>query len=173
MSLVSIQILLTETVYLTNTKQNPSVPISFIPGANGNYRLIIDLNDSNFEYLILEDKRTKILHDLLETPEYSFNSDIDDASDRFVLHFTSKKLIIEENILAAPIYYNGKNIVIDLRTINSSTQVEVFNVIGKRIVSKNLERKRIHHLNTGLKKQIYIVTLKNENKSKRKKIIVY
>lgn len=159
--------------YLTDTNQNASVPISFVSGANGDYKLTVDLNDSNFEYLTLEDKKTKTLHDLLTFSEYSFNSSVNDPSDRFTIHFMSKELVLNENILEVPIYYNGKNIIIDLSTKNSNTQVEVFNLIGKKIISKNLDRKRVHYLTSGLKKQLYIVTLRNKNKSIRKKIIVY
>jgi hypothetical protein len=158
--------------YLTNTMQNPSVPLSFIPGADGNYKLNINLKENNFEYLILEDKIEKNLHNLLEEPEYTFYGSVNNHSDRFILHFTSKNLVIEDDRIEAPIYYNGAYIVVDLSSVKNNTEVEVYTILGKRLVSKSLKGKRAHTLSISSKKQLYIVTLKNEKKTKIKKIAV-
>lgn len=159
--------------YLTDTIQNPSVPVCFQPGENGRFTLSFDAENGNFKYLFLEDKIQKTLHNLLENPQYIFNSSVNDASERFVLHFTSKNSVLEDNTLEAPIYYDGASIVIDLRLVDDVADVTVFDVLGKQLIHKNLEGQSIHRLSISSKNQLYLVTLKTKDKSLRKKIIVY
>ena len=85
--------------YLTDTIDNPFVPLEFKPGKDGNYTLNInDFDSSNYVNVILEDKKTKIFHDLLAQPNYKFKSLLKDDSDRFVLHFTSKVTTVEADL---------------------------------------------------------------------------
>lgn len=159
--------------YLTNTSQNPFVKVHFQPGESGRYTFYVDTMSKTFKYLFLEDKIKKTISNLLESPKYSFDSTVNDLSDRFVLHFTPKKSIIDDNTLEAPIYYNGTFIVVDLRLITEVTEIIIFDVLGKQILHKNLDGQQIHQLSIGLKNQLYIVTAKNQYKMKIKKIIIY
>ena len=70
-------------------------------------------------------------------------------------------------------YYDGEYIVVDLSLISNDTEVAIFDLLGKRILNKNLEGKRIHRLSINSKNGVYIMVAKNLNKIMRKKIIIH
>ena len=160
--------------YLTDTIDNPFVPLEFKPGAEGNYTLNVkDFDYSKYEYIILEDKKTKIFHDLLSQSNYKFKSSLNDKSDRFVLHFTPKKPNSDENDLSALIYYNGEAVVVDLTKVLEQTEVIIYDMLGKRILNKKLAGQTVHYLTVQPKNQVYIVVAKSGNESTTKKVVVY
>jgi len=158
--------------YLTNTTDNPSVPLAFKPGSNGNYTLSIDLDYADYDFVILEDKKTKTFHNLLETPNYQFKASLNDKTDRFVLHFTPQDAVPEEN-LSASIYYDGNDIILDLSLVPEQTEVKIYDMLGRIILHKMVEGNTIHHLPISIKGQVYIVLAKSENQSITKKVLVY
>ena len=159
--------------YLTDTIDNPFVPLQFKPGSDGNYTLNIDLDYKNFEYVILEDKQEKILHNLLETPNYQFKGSLNDEPNRFVLHFTSQKSNNLEENFPALIYYDGNDIIVDLTLVSEQTEVVIYDMLGRRIINQSLQGQTIHHLLVNSKNQIYIVSAKSGNNIVRKKVLVY
>lgn len=159
--------------YLTDITQNSSIPISFQSGENGQFTLSFDSENANFEYLFLEDKIQKTIYNLLENPIYTFDSDVKDAPNRFLLHFTSEKSIADDTTLSIPMYFDGTSIVIDLRLISDTTEIAIFDILGKQVMQKSLEGQRIHELAINSKSQLYFVTAKSQSKSLRKKIMVY
>jgi PKD repeat protein len=67
-----------------------SVPVGLIAGANGSFDIRLDvLEGFPFSTLVLlEDKQLGIFHNLIDQQTYSFTGNVNDAHDRFVLHFT-------------------------------------------------------------------------------------
>ncbi|TXD56324.1 hypothetical protein ES044_17010 [Polaribacter sp. IC066] len=158
--------------YVTDTIANPFVLINFVAGYDGNYNFTLDIEAGNFKNLILEDKKEKTFHNLLDKPIYSFNSFKKDNTNRFVLHFKPKKSILESNNISIPIYYDGEFIVVDLRLISNATDVQIFDVLGRRVLNKSLKGERLHRLSISSKNKMYVVMVKNLQKVKRKKIIL-
>ncbi|NOR28558.1 MAG: hypothetical protein GQ540_08530 [Lutibacter sp.] len=158
--------------YLTDTIENSLVPLMFKPGSNENYTLTIDVDFSDFDYVLLEDQKTKIFHDLLENPAYQFKGSQDDDANRFVLHFTPKENNTEED-LSALIYYDGNDIIVDLTLVPEQTEVVIYDMLGRRVLNQNLEGQTVHHLLVNSKSQLFIVVAKSVNKSVRKKVLVY
>jgi len=158
--------------YLTDTIDNPLVPLLFKPGVDGNYTLNLDLDFSDFDYVLLEDQKTKTFHDLLENPTYQFKGSKNDDANRFVLHFTAKENNSEDD-LSALIYYDGIDIIVDLTLVPEQTEVVIYDMLGRRVLNQNLEGQTVHHLLVNSKNQIYIVVAKSVNKHVRKKLLVY
>jgi hypothetical protein len=157
--------------YLTNTIDNPLVPIMFKPGSDGNYSLNIDFDYGYFDFILLEDKKTKTLHNLLENPEYKFKGLLNDDLDRFVLYFTPKSEV--ENELSSKIYYDGNEIVVDLTAIDNKTEVKIVDMLGRLILNKTVEGNRIHRFSISKTSQILVVIAKSENKTKISKVLIY
>lgn len=157
--------------YLTDTIDNPFVPIMFKPGKDGDYSLNIDFEYGSFEYLLLEDKQTKKIHNLLDKPIYKFNGSLKDDFDRFILHFTPKSEV--ETELSSHIYYNGNEIVVDLTSIKTKTEVKIVDMLGRLILNKTVDGNRIHRFSISKTNQILIVIAKSENKRKISKVVIH
>lgn len=159
--------------YLTDTIDNPMVPIMFKPGKDGKYTLNIEVDYGSYNYLILEDKKTETLHNLLENPNYKFQATLKDNNDRFVVHFKPIESIPEVSLdLSALIYYNENQVIVDLSSVKEKTNVKIVDMLGRLILSKTVEGNNIHYFNVPKTTQILIVTAKSENKIKRKKILI-
>ena len=140
--------------YLTNTTNNPRIPLAFKPGSDGNYTVSIDFDSANYDFVVLEDTKTKTQHDLKDKPAYDFKATVEDVSDRFLLHF--KEVPIGDNNLPIHIYYNGNEIVFDLSLIPEDTDVKIFDTLGRKILEKKIRGKTIHYLPFNNKNQVFI-----------------
>ena len=158
-------------MYLTDTIDNPFVPIMFKPGSDGNYSFNIDFDYGFFDYVFLEDKKAKTFYNLLENPVYKFKGKLSDDLDRFVLHFTPKSEV--ENELSSKIYYDGNDIVVDLTLVPEQTEVNIYDMLGRLILSKTVTGNTIHRFSISKTNQILIVSAKSENKTKRSKVLIY
>lgn len=156
--------------YLTNTTNNPIIPLAFKPGSDGNYTVSIDFDTTNYDFVLLEDTKTKTKHDLKDNPTYDFNATLEDASDRFLLHF--EEVQIEDNKLPIHIYYNGNEIVFDVSLIPDDTDVKIFDTLGRKILEKKIRGKTIHYLPFNNKNQVFIVKAVSNGLSFNSKIFV-
>ena len=157
--------------YLTDTTNNPIVPLAFKPGSDGNYTVSIDFDTANYDFLELEDTKTKNKHDLKDNPTYDFNATVEDPFDRFLLHF--EEIPIEDNNLPFLIYYNGNEIVFDLSLIPDDTAIKIFDTLGRKIMEKKIRGKTIHYLPFNNKNQVFIVKAVSNGLSFISKIFVH
>jgi hypothetical protein len=157
--------------YLTNTTNNPIVPLAFKPGSNGNYTVSINFDTANYDFVLLEDTKTKIKHDLKDNPIYDFNASVEDVSDRFLLHF--EEVPIGDNTLPIRIYYNGNKIVFDVSLIPNETTITIFDTMGRSILEKKIRGKMIHYLPFKNKNQVFIAKAVSNGLSFISKIFVY
>ena len=157
--------------YLTNTTNNPIIPLAFKPGIDGNYTVSIDFDTNHYNYIVLEDTKTETKHDLKDNPIYDFKASLEDASDRFLLHF--EEAPIGGNNLPIRIYYDGNKIVFDLSLIPNETIVALFDTLGRKILQKKIRGKTIHYLPFNNKNQVYIVEAVSNGLSFISKIFVY
>ena len=84
---------------LSSDNMNRSIDLGLMPGITGNFTLSFDgLNSFPATTLIfLEDKLTGEMLSVREVNEYTFDADVNDSEDRFVLHFTSPvELVVTE-----------------------------------------------------------------------------
>lgn len=157
--------------YFTDTISNQFVPLNFEAGAKGDYSMTFSFDSNKYATVLLEDKITKTFHDVLENPTYNFSANTKDKADRFVIHFSPISKVKKE--LPINIYYNGNDIVVDLTLISGQTEVNIYDMLGRKILSKNLQGQTIHYLPIIVKSQVYIVSAKSINKFTRKKVLVY
>jgi hypothetical protein len=157
--------------YLTNTTNNPIIPLAFKPGSDGNYTMRIDFDAAHYDFVVLEDTKTKVKHDLKETPTYAFNATVTDAFDRFLLHFEA--VPIENKTLPILMYYNGNEIVFDASLVPDETVVEVFDILGRKILDKKIRGKTIHYVPFNTKNQVFIVKAVSAGLSCTSKIFVH
>ena len=146
--------------YLTNTEDNPVVPMSFKPGANGNFTLSCNFDHSGFETVMLEDRKEQSFHDMKVNSSYGFRSSKSDAANRFVLYFGAVGTN-PENIFPAKIYTDGYYLIIDLTLVINETKILVYDIMGRQLLHQKLEGETIHKLNINTVSHILIVSLKN------------
>ena len=158
--------------YLTNTNDNPIIPLMFKPGSDGNYTLNTGLDYIGFDYIVLEDKKTKTLHNLLENPTYQFKGLLKDDPNRFILYFTPKESITEDN-LSTLIYYNGNDLVVDLTKVQEQTEVKAYDILGKVLLNKTVEGNTIQHFPMSKTTQMLIVVAKSKTKIMRCKVLIH
>jgi hypothetical protein len=163
--------MLLSVIYLTDTEENPLLPITFKPGSNGDYTFSVDNNMNDFDYLLLEDKKTSVFYNLKDNNSYRFNASITDGINRFVLHFEP---ISDEDKqeLPAYIYSSDGNVVLDLTLVDEITDVKIVDVLGRTILQKSLAGNAIHSLRLNGRSQIFIVRAKTKNAFIVKKLFV-
>jgi hypothetical protein len=65
-----------------------SIPLYLNARVSGRNKIILDVSNINSLYNVsLEDLKTGKMHDLIVEP-YSFNSDVEDVENRFIIHFS-------------------------------------------------------------------------------------
>jgi hypothetical protein len=131
----------------------------------------IDFDTAHYDFVVLEDTKTKTKHDLKDNPTYDFNATIEDAFDRFLLHF--EEVPIGDNNLPIRIYYNDNKIVFDVSLIPDETAVTLFDTLGRKILEKKIRGKTIHYLPFNNKNQVFIVKAVSNGLSFISKIFVY
>lgn len=136
------------------------VTLLFKPGANGWYNLTA-LTVSTFassNTLMLEDKMESVFHPLHQNPLYGFSASVNDAPDRFILHFGAVGMVNQPQAAnrVTAWYYNGQ-LCYSSPTPNLLS-LEVFDLCGKRVARIDNPDKQpitIQHLKPGL----YIVSI--------------
>ncbi|MBC5839736.1 hypothetical protein [Flavobacterium muglaense] len=157
--------------YLTDVVENASIPLQFKAGKDGSFEMTFDEHIANVTTFLLEDKKTKTIQDLNLTASYKFNAAVNDAADRFVLHFSP--VTVEPVNLPALIYYDGNQIVVDLTNVEQKTTVAIYDVAGRRLIEKAVDGKLIHRFVMSNKNLIYIVVASSNGKLISRKVLVY
>jgi len=149
-------------LYLTDTIENPVIPLMFKSGKDGEYTLNCTFDTEKFKTLILEDCQNHYFHDLKTNSTFSFRSSASDDKARFVVHFTPvENPGISE--LPALIYNDGNQMIVDLSMIRGETELRVYDLMGRVLTRKDLQGETRHELSLNLKSQMLIVCLKNQN----------
>ena len=156
--------------YLTDTIDNPTVPIMFKAGRDGNYSLKCNFDADRFEIVLLEDRQTHYIQDLKRAQTYLFTASKTNEVNRFVLHFrpvTNQT----NNELPANIFTDGTNIIIDLLSVQAETEVFIYDEMGRTLLQQKLQGAIKHTLNFKGGSQFLIVCLKNQDGSLCRKLL--
>lgn len=154
-----------------NADKNPVVPISFIPGKNGNYSMTAIFENDFFQMALLHDKAAGIKHDFKLNPRYDFTADSDDNAARFILQFTPGDFGDPHEELPARIYAYDGVIYIDLRMIDSDINFELIDLTGCLIVQTTLQGGKDYQLELHLSHGVYISRLNGNLGTISKKIV--
>ena len=155
--------------YLTSPGQNPEIPVDFLPGKDGNYSLIFRFMPEDYETVMLEDLFKDYIQDLKNNPVYLFSAAKTDDPGRFILHFGAADKKYSDK-LPARIYVSHKFLAVDLALVQDQSELTVYDITGRLILSTTLNGKQIHYLELASPKQFLIVKLRNNNGSRTQKI---
>ena len=156
--------------YLTDTVDNPMVPVMFKPGIDGNYTLTSSFGFDRFETVLLEDRQTNKLQNMKQGLPYNFAASKTDDVNRFVLHFEPVKNQSDKE-LPANIYTDGIHLIIDLALVSGETEIIVSDVMGRKIFEKKLQGALRHTLNFEAGTQLLVVCLKNQSGNLCRKLV--
>jgi hypothetical protein len=157
--------------YLTDTIENPHVPLMFKAGRDGFYTINFDFNNFDFDIAILEDRLTGGFTDLTLEPDYRFRASKKDNENRFIIHFGA--IPANANLeLPANIYARGNELIVDLTLVDELTDVKVVDVLGRTILQKELNGNSIHKLDLNVRSQIVIIYAKTNNAMLSRKVFV-
>lgn len=156
--------------YLTDTIENPKVPLLFKSGKDGDYTIKCNFDVDRFEMVMLEDRQMHFIQNMKSKNTYTFKSLVKDDANRFVLHFGPDA---NENNIELPvrIYDGGGQLVIDLSLVSKETEALVYNNIGQLLYQTTLQGEMLHTLNINAKSQMLIVSLKNPQGSVCRKLL--
>lgn len=155
--------------YLTNTRENPEVPLMFSPGVNGNYTFNCNFDQSNFDTVMLEDRQTHYIQNLKVDKMYGFIASKTDDANRFTLHFGSIKTFSNKELLGR-IYLDGIEVVVDLTLISKETDVFIYDIMGRILYQQKLQGGILHRISINAHTQMLIVSIKNPDGSYCRKL---
>jgi hypothetical protein len=93
----------------------------------------------------LEDLRDNVMQNLTAIPDYTFTSDVNDASDRFLLHFRfeAPNAIKENQQSAIRMYPNPASGMLFLETdLKEDVKVEITDINGKVVIATEMFRNK-------------------------------
>jgi|GEM_PF-662984 len=147
--------------YLTDTKDNPTVPVYFKPGRDGEYALSCNFENGDFEFVVLEDRQMNAFLNLKDKNTYNFLSTANDDPNRFVLHFGPANKL-NTNELPARIYTDGTRLNIDLTLVHTETTILIYDALGRVLLKEELQGLTQHSLSLKSPPQILIIQLRNQ-----------
>lgn len=156
-------------LHLSDTVDNPIVPIYFKPGRDGSYSISFTFDYSQFENVVIEDRKTNYFQDLKTSNIYTYKASKADDQSRFILHFTRIENYIKTELPAA-IYTADNQLIIDLSKINEETEIIVCDIMGSILLKNKLQGETRHSLSVNSGSQVLIVRLKNQKGIKSKKV---
>ena len=159
---------------LPNVSEETVVPLTLTILADGKYNFEAEEiagNVNNFKVYI-EDKLTNTLHNLSETPKYSFNATTGESTGRFSLVFGEKSAasLATTTIQKISLFNVNREVNINMNGLTNG-EANVYNVIGKKIATIKLNESTNQFEIDG-SAGVYTVIVKAGNFNKMQKIIV-
>jgi hypothetical protein len=128
----------------TDVQSTPYILVGFNPGSDGTFQITA----SGFDELpgttvYLEDKKENLMHNLTQTPQYTFSAQTTDKKERFVLHFNQTISAIDneaETTMSVKLFPNPATGVFyveskDAKHNNLEMRVELVDMNGKTVLS--------------------------------------
>jgi len=147
----------------SNEKQN--IPLNFSSDTNGDFKLLINEYTFDSDSIYLEDTQNGSFTLLNQNVEYSFNHNVNDKTNRFILHFnTTQNEVLSDNFKIFGT--QGKANIMNAEGAN----IEIYDILGKlqytNILNSNYEQIELHDA------AIYVVKLVKDNNIVVKKIFI-
>lgn len=156
--------------YLTDTVDNPAVPVMFKAGFDGYYTLQINETSDLFSQIILEDTQLHNFQDMKLKSIYRFKSLKTDDTKRFILHFTKVQKTIAAD-MPVLVYTTNNKLVINLEQVNLETEVMVNDMMGRILLKEKLQGESVNELTVNSKTQVLIVSLRNKMETICRKVM--
>ena len=151
------------------------VPLGFRVGAAMEYIFEAEgldvFNPSIWVYL--EDKSAGNMTNLRECPVYTFYAGEGLDEERFVLHFKTNVNDIDQNVFASDIdIYSYDDMVFVNYQMEVPGKVVIYDVLGKEVLSENLNANKLTKLTLINGRGYYIVKVISETKIETKKVLI-
>lgn len=146
--------------YLTNTNDNPLIPVTFMPGINGDYTISCDFDQTKFDTILLEDRKTNIIQDLKVKSTYRFYARASDDKNRFYLYFSSIENHSDSKF-TPKVYTSQNQLIVDLSLVSNKTEIFIYDIFGRVLLHQSLNGNTQHSLNLKVNTQLLIVSLHN------------
>ena len=161
---------------IPSKEEHSIIPIGIKAAAGEKIKFSIEgENISKNIKIYIEDKDKQLFTRIDSTTEnYSVNlSKSINGTGRFYMHKSSKEILKEDIVKASNLKINhlGTN-TIQIQGIDDLTMVKVYTILGKEVVSKNLNRSNNQFQLPNLASGIYIVKVKTKEKQKTRKIVL-
>ncbi|WP_430401127.1 LamG-like jellyroll fold domain-containing protein [Flavobacterium sp.] len=147
-------------------EDNDEVPLSFTANQDGNYKISLDSFDGLFESqeIYIWDKLVNIKHDIKQS-EYNFNSNAGTFNERFSIVYKNGLLSNEDfegsnNLI---VFINSSNQIIIEDSKNYLETVEIYDVSGRQLFSKNGISSNEFNVLNSFGNQVLLVRVTNEN----------
>ena len=148
-----------------------AVDLCFEPRSNGIQTLTVDTEGLNLDYLHLVDHKTGADIDLLSTPNYTFEANVNDYAWRFRLVFSNCEDAVGDNEAFAYVD-NGEIIITGLET-QSIASLQVVDMMGRVVVSGNVSGDVSGNVSTrGMTPGVYVLRLITGDAIRVQKIVV-
>ncbi|HEY9114113.1 MAG TPA: GEVED domain-containing protein [Bacteroidales bacterium] len=150
------------------------VSLNFKAGADGDHMLKLK-EFENFESteLWLEDLETETLHELTFNPEYVFYADINQAPERFLLHFNPQATGIIQTMENNYSIYSWKNSVyIKNPDLASNTTIEIVDMYGRLVYQGKLHPVSLNKIDLNLSNSNLIVRLADNGNVMVQKVFI-
>ncbi|MBC8320127.1 MAG: T9SS type A sorting domain-containing protein [Bacteroidetes bacterium] len=152
------------------------LPLHFRAGATTMHHLVIEGIESFYlnSEIYLEDLFLNEIIDLREQQVYDFTATVGDDENRFVLHFYGVTSTEEKTeLVETSVYANQNTIYIKSNQLpKDNYRVEVFNVMGQIVISRNIEPSTLSSIKLSEKAGIYIVRVHTENGIVVQKVLI-
>jgi len=148
--------------FLHSYEENNKVPLNFYTGKDGQFT-ITATNLESFPYdlpIWLEDKKENNFQDLRQQGQYNFVAGLNDATDRFIVHFGNPLGIDDQkSIDMINIYAYGQKVYLDIpiEGFNQGRCI-IYNMIGKK-VAEEIVTGGLNEIAAPFNKGFYLVTL--------------
>ena len=160
-----------------STNSLPSLPAeSLIPFGfvkNDASSFSIELKESIDGYQVfLKDLKTNMDQNLTENPVYTFTSEANDDTNRFLLHFLST-VGTSNPVLptTSRIYISNRNIYIE--GLDAKAEILVRNMLGQVVASRNANGTGAQVINTAnLTAGVYVVSVVTGNQVRSEKVVI-
>ena len=150
---------------VVSAKGQGELPVNFRAAENGTYTLSIDAKDMDMNYLHLIDNMTGMDVDLLQTPSYTFEANVNDYESRFRLVFAgaSEGSTTDESFA----FYSNGNLIVNNE---GNATLQVIDLTGRILSSETISGSCSTSINapTG----VYMLRLINGDNVKVQKIVV-
>ncbi len=154
---------------LASVAANPTIPIGFKAGVDGNYKISVNY-DHSLGTIVLEDLKTAAFQNMTFNADYAFYGQQNDNQNRFLLHLSATG-IKEYNTESPDIFYANQSFTI-FNPWNGKTILNIYDVSGKLLQSSAVKKGiAVYHFKTS--QGVYVFKLINENQIFVQKLIVY
>jgi hypothetical protein len=129
-----------------DVETTPTVRVGFRPGKNGTFMFQGEgFDEVPNTTVYLEDLRDNVMHNLTAIGDYTFTSNVNDADDRFLLHFRleTPNAINETQQFAIKMFPNPTTGMLFLETdLKEDTKVEITDMNGKVVIATDMYRNK-------------------------------